>query len=91
LSSYACLTARPPARLPALFVCCGEWVDLLIDRSQTETIHGGANLSFQETFVVPCQGPRDAVVLEVFFVEGSGHGKAQSIGKGGRPHDAMPC
>eukprot|EP00752_Nemacystus_decipiens_P005964 g5386.t1 len=52
---------------------------------QTETIQGGANPAFHETFVVPCQGPRDAVVLEVFFGEGE---KALSIGEAALPLDA---
>eukprot|EP00903_Cladosiphon_okamuranus_P018091 g16649.t1 len=52
---------------------------------QTETIQGGANPAFHETFVVPCQGPRDAVVLEIFFGEGE---KALSIGEAALPLDA---
>ncbi|CAM9171242.1 unnamed protein product [Ectocarpus sp. 12 AP-2014] len=52
---------------------------------QTETVSGGANIGFHETFVVPCQGPRDAVVLEVFFGEGE---KAVAIGDAALPLDA---
>eukprot|EP00904_Undaria_pinnatifida_P008907 jgi/Undpi1/5146/HiC_scaffold_19.g08497.m1 len=37
---------------------------------QTQVVEGSANPSFHETFVVPCQGPRDAVVLELHFGKG---------------------
>lgn len=30
-------------------------------------MNGTADPVFHEAFVVPCQGPRDAVALEVFF------------------------
>ncbi|CAN0366229.1 unnamed protein product [Pylaiella littoralis] len=51
---------------------------------QTETVQGGTNPGFHETFVVPCQGPRDALVLEIFFGEGE---KARSIGEAALPLD----
>ena len=37
---------------------------------QTQVVEGSANPGFHETFVVPCQGPRDAVVLELHFGKG---------------------
>ena len=37
------------------------------DSSQTQGIRGGANPVFRESLVVPCQGPRDAIVLGVYY------------------------